>query len=179
VFGRAAGNHIVDYLKEQRYHRSLPEQAVAPAFERLARWDRPHGDERVEDLCDELRATMEKYCGVFRSREVLREGLDRVVALHDRLQKAAIRDHSGRFNTARIEALELENLVELALATVASALVREESRGAHWRFDFPERDDVHWLRHSLYYLEGRRVDSKPVRMRPLTVEPFPPKERVY
>ena len=88
-------------------------------------------------------------------------------------------DQSKVFNTARIEALELENLVDIALATVASALARTESRGAHSRVDHPLRDDVHWLKHSLYCKQTRQVDYKPVRIKPMTVEPFPPKERVY
>ena len=122
---------------------------------------------------------MERYCGVFRNEEVLRQGLDKVMELEARLQDAAIRDHSKVFNTARIEALELENLMDIALATVRSALERRESRGAHSRVDFPERDDVHWLRHSLFYKEGLRMDYKPVRIKPVTVDPFPPKKRVY
>jgi succinate dehydrogenase / fumarate reductase flavoprotein subunit len=83
------------------------------------------------------------------------------------------------FNTARIEAMELENLIDVALATVASALQRKESRGAHSRIDYPERDDVHWLKHSLYLRATRTVDYKPVRTKPLTVSTFPPKGRVY
>jgi succinate dehydrogenase / fumarate reductase flavoprotein subunit len=179
VFGRAAGNHIVEYLREHRYHRELPEGAEDPALARLARWDQTGDGESVDKLRAELRRTMEENCGVFRSREVLSRGLERLLALKGRLGEARIRDHSRVFNTARIEALELENLMALALATVTSALAREESRGAHWRSDFPERDDVRWLKHSLYYLEDGRVEYKPVRLQPLTAETFPPKERVY
>ena len=90
-----------------------------------------------------------------------------------------LRDHSRVFNTARIEALELENLMDVALATIHSAAARQESRGAHTRLDFPKRDDMQWLKHTLYNRDGRRLDYKPVRMKPLTVDPFPPKERVY
>ena len=100
-------------------------------------------------------------------------------ALHARLQHAVLQDQSKIFNTARIEALELENMIEIALATIMSAQAREESRGAHSRVDFPERDDDKWLKHSLYFMEGRRMDYKPVRLKPLTVESFPPKPRVY
>ncbi|MFP5505701.1 MAG: succinate dehydrogenase flavoprotein subunit [Gammaproteobacteria bacterium] len=179
VFGRAAANHIVDYLKDSRYHRPMNEDSVAQALARLARWERRSGGESVDGLKRELQATMERYCGVFRNEEVLRQGLDKVMELEARLQDAAIRDHSKVFNTARIEALELENLMDIALATVRSALERRESRGAHSRVDFPERDDVHWLRHSLFYKEGLRMDYKPVRIKPVTVDPFPPKKRVY
>jgi succinate dehydrogenase / fumarate reductase flavoprotein subunit len=179
VFGRAAGNHVAEYLREQRYHRSLPESAGEEAVARLARWDRQGDGGSVADLQAELRRIMGEDCGVFRSREVLEHGLARLLALQERLQRVGIQDHSRVFNTARVEALELENLMDLALATMTSALAREESRGAHWRSDFPGRDDMRWLKHSLYYRDGRRVEYKPVRLRPLTVDSFPPKERVY
>jgi succinate dehydrogenase / fumarate reductase flavoprotein subunit len=179
VFGRAAGNHIVEYLREHRYHRPLDQTSVDRGLARLAAWDERRGEERVDDLRRELRAAMERYVGVFRTEAVLKEGLARVLAIQERLASAAVRDRSRVFNTARIEALELENLVEVGLATVVSALGRTESRGAHTRVDYPRRDDVNWLRHSLYWREGRRLDSKPVRLKPLTVEAFPPKERVY
>ncbi|BAZ94518.1 succinate dehydrogenase flavoprotein subunit [Thiohalobacter sp. COW1] len=179
VFGRAAANHIIEFLAEHRYHRPLNQDSVDRALERLARWDRPAGGERVSSIRSELQRTMEDYCGVFRTEEVLREGVDRVLALQARLADAGIEDHSKVFNTARIEALELENLMDVALATVCSALERRESRGAHSRIDYPERDDNQWLRHSLFYKQEQRVDFKPVRIKPLSVDTFPPKERVY
>jgi succinate dehydrogenase / fumarate reductase, flavoprotein subunit len=179
VFGRAAANHIVDYLGHSRYHRPLSDDSVDQAMTRLTRWDRRSGGESVDGLKRELQAVMERYCGVFRNEDILRQGVDKVVELEARLQDACIKDHSKVFNTARIEALELENLMDIALATVRSALERRESRGAHSRVDHPERDDVHWLRHSLFYKEGLRMDYKPVRIKPITVDPFPPKKRVY
>ena len=178
VFGRAAGNHIIDYLKENRFHRPLDQASVERAMAHLQRWERKGEGESVATLRAELQKTMEEYCGVFRSREVLAEGVVKVQALHQRLDHVTLHDHSRIFNTARIEAFELENLADLALATVTSALHREESRGAHSRIDFPERDDEHWLKHSLFYRDGR-MDYKPVRMKPLSVDAFPPKPRVY
>ena len=179
VFGRAAGNHISDYLKQNRYHRPKPQASIDRAMARLARWDRQGEGESIYALRDELKLIMEKYCGVFRNREILTEGVAKVQELARRVPEALIKDHSKVFNTNRIEALELENLVELGLATVTSALARQERRGAHSRTDYPQRDDLNWLKHSLYFREGGRMDFKPVRMKPLTVESFPPKARVY
>ena len=139
----------------------------------------PDGGTHEAGLRIALARTMEEHCGVFRNRDVLREGQEKVLALRERLAEAYIDDHSQVFNTARIEAMELENLVDTALATVSSALAREESRGAHSRIDFPERDDQHWLKHSLFSLEDLKMDYKPVRIKPLTVESFPPKKRTY
>ena len=179
VFGRAAGNHIIEYLRENRYHRPLPPDAVDQALARLARWERKGEGESVAGLRAELQATMEEYCGVFRTQSVLDEGVAKVLELERRLDDVRLQDHSRIFNTARIEALELENLVALAVATVVSAQARTESRGAHSRIDYPERDDVHWLKHTLFFREGRRLEYKPVTLKPLSVESFPPKERVY
>ena len=179
VFGRAAGNHILDYLKENRYHRTLSESSIEPALQHLARWDIKGDGESADKLAEELRRTMEQHCGVFRTQEILDQGVAKVLKLRERLQNARLRDHSKVFNTARIEAFETENLMEVALATVVSAAARHESRGAHSRVDYPERDDLQWLKHTLYSRDAHRLDYKPVRMKPLTVESFPPKKRVY
>jgi succinate dehydrogenase / fumarate reductase flavoprotein subunit len=179
VFGRAAGEHILDYLKDHRAHRALPQDAIDKAYGRLVRWDRKDAGESVDTVREELRLTMEQHCGVFRVQDVLDEGIRKMRALEQRLQGVRLRDHSKVFNTARIEALELENLMDIALATVYSAAARQESRGAHSRLDYPKRDDRNWLKHTLYFRDGHKLDYKPVRIKPLTVETFPPKERVY
>ena len=179
VFGRSAANHIVDYLREHRYHRALDETAVERALVHLRRWERRGDGERVDVLRRDLKQVMEDHCGVFRTEAVMAEGFTKVRAIEERLRDAVLHDHSRIFNTARVEALELENLVECALATVASALARRESRGAHSRIDHPDRDDVNWLKHSLYFKGTDAPDYKPVRTRPVTVETFPPAKRVY
>ncbi len=179
VFGRAAGNHMLGYLEENRYHRLVPEPAIEKAMARLTRWDRKGDGESVDEVRETLRKTMEDYCGVFRTQDVLDEGIKRVTELEQRLQHATLRDHSKIFNTARVEALELENLMDVSLATVVSAAARKESRGAHSRLDYPKRDDKNWLKHTLFFQDGNALDYKPVRMKPLTVDPFPPQERVY
>ena len=179
VFGRAAGNKIIEFLGENRYHQPLHEDMLEPALQRLARWDQTDEGETVSGLRKELTRAMEEHCGVFRTEEVLSEGVRKVLALQQRMGGVRIKDHSQVFNTARIEALELENLMDVAVATIMSAHMRQESRGAHSRIDYPERDDVNWLRHSLYHKASHTVDYKPVRMKPLTVDSFPPKPRTY
>jgi succinate dehydrogenase / fumarate reductase flavoprotein subunit len=179
VFGRAAGTDMLQYLKENSNHRPLPEAAVDKAMTRLARWDRKGDGESVSAATAQLRKLMEDHCSVFRTQEVMAEGVEKLQALRSRIEGARLRDHSKTFNTARIEALELDNLMDVGMATLCSALAREESRGAHSRIDFPKRNDADWMKHSLYHREGDRMDFKPVRTKPLTVESFPPKELVY
>jgi len=109
----------------------------------------------------------------------LSEGVQRVLELERQTQRVAIKDKSKVFNTARVEALELENLIEVAKATIVSADARRESRGAQARSDYPSRDDANWLKHTLWYRDGNRLDYKPVNMKPLSVDAFPPKVRTY
>ena len=179
VFGRAAANHIIEYLKENKYHRVINDEVIKKVVEKMKRFDQQgSGDETVAGIRNELKQTMEEHCSVFRNKEILKQGVDKVEQLAQRMNNVKIDDQSFTFNTAKVEAFELENLMACALATIHSAYAREESRGAHSRTDFTERDDKSWMRHSLYSFESG-LDYKPVRTRPLSVESFPPKPRVY
>ncbi|RLJ19530.1 succinate dehydrogenase flavoprotein subunit [bacterium endosymbiont of Escarpia laminata] len=179
VFGRSAGNRIIEYLRENRYHRQMNDAGVEKAMARLQRWNLPGEGETVDNLRTDLKRVMEEHCGVFRNEAVMQQGVAELKRLRERLPDVRLRDTSMIFNTARIEAMELENLMDIAMATMMSAAARKESRGAHSRVDYPDRDDINWMKHSLYYLAEDRLDFKPVRTRPLSVESFPPKERVY
>ncbi|RKZ63068.1 MAG: succinate dehydrogenase flavoprotein subunit, partial [Gammaproteobacteria bacterium] len=182
VFGRAAANHIIEYLEENKYHRVIDEQIINNVVDKIKRFEQPAEPnvtiETVAVLRAELKQVMESHCGVFRKKDILKDGVEKVEQLVQRMANIRINDTSYTFNTSRVEAFELENLMAVALATIHSAYAREESRGAHSREDFPERDDKVWMRHSLYSFENG-LDYKPVRTKPLTVESFPPKPRVY
>jgi succinate dehydrogenase / fumarate reductase flavoprotein subunit len=179
VFGRAAGSQIIEDLKKAPHHKQLPASATDKSLARLARLDSQKDGESVAQVGDLLRKTMQAHCGVFRFADMLKEGVTKISKIVEQADHTEIRDKSRVFNTARVEALELTNLAEVALATMVSAEARNESRGAHARDDFSIRDDDKWLKHTLYFSEGRRLDYKPVRLKPLTVESFPPKARTY
>jgi len=179
VFGRAAGNHIVDAKFKDQGHRNLPAQSGDASLARLARLEASRSGENTQQVADGIRKSMQAHCGVFRTGELLSEGVHQIMALAERAANVHMNDKSKVFNTARVEALELDNLVETAKATIVSAEARKESRGAHAHRDFPNRDDVNWIKHSLYFSEGNRLDYKQVSMKPLTVETFEPKARTF
>jgi len=180
VFGKASGEQVVsDLAREGMAHQELPKEAAERVLERLARLDSAQSGESVAEVGAEMRRTMQLHCGVFRFPDSLAEGVRRIKEVGQRVQRLHIKDKSKVFNTARVEALELENLVEVAMSTMISAHARQESRGAHDRSDFPDRDDVSWLKHSFWYKDGNRLDYRPVKLKPLTVESFEPKARVY
>ena len=179
VFGRAAGNHIVAQKLPDQSHRAFNGKSADATLARLARLESSTGGERVQPVANSLRATMQNYCGVFRTSELLSQGVSKVMEIAAQAARVQIDDKSKVFNTARVEALELDNLIETAKATIVSAEARKESRGAHAHRDYAERNDTEWMRHTLWYSEGNRLDYKPVNLKPLTVETFQPKKRTY
>jgi succinate dehydrogenase / fumarate reductase flavoprotein subunit len=157
----------------------LPKDAADKTMVRLARLDAAANGERVSEVGAEMRRTMQAHCGVFRFPDSMAEGVRKMLVVAERAKSTCIQDKSKVFNTARVEALELDNLIEVALSTMISADARKESRGAHDRSDHPDRDDVNWMKHTLWFKEGNRLEYKPVQLKPMTVESFEPKARVY
>ncbi|WP_140627846.1 succinate dehydrogenase flavoprotein subunit [Methylibium rhizosphaerae] len=179
VFGRAAGNHIVDFNLKNKAHKPLPKDAADKTLARLARLDSAKDGEYAQNVANDIRASMQAHAGVFRTQASMDEGVRKILEIDKRVGAIGLADNSKVFNTARVEALEVENLIECAKATMISAAARKESRGAHAHNDFPNRDDANWIKHSLWYSEGNRLDYKPVNMKPLTVESIPPKVRTF
>ncbi|MEN9378463.1 succinate dehydrogenase flavoprotein subunit [Polynucleobacter sp. MWH-UH19D] len=179
VFGRAAGNHIVSLDLKNREFKPLPKNAGQQTMERIAKLDSSTSGEYAQDVANDIRKCMQKYAGVFRNQELMDEGVRQMAKLTERAKHLWVKDKSEIFNTARIEALEVANLVETANATMTSAAARKESRGAHSHDDHPHRDDANWMKHTLWYSEGNRLDYKPVQLKPLTVDSVPPKERTF
>ncbi|MBK6287364.1 MAG: succinate dehydrogenase flavoprotein subunit [Gammaproteobacteria bacterium] len=179
VFGRASGMFIEKSLREGIDYRAASDTDVDQAMNRLNRLNASKEGESVAALRKELQTVMQNYFGVFRTGEFMRKGVQSLAELRPRVENLHLSDKSHAFNTARYEALELQNLLEVAEATAISAEQRTESRGAHAREDFPDRDDDNWLCHSLYFPAGKRVEKRAVNFQPKTVDTFQPKKRTY
>jgi len=180
VFGRAAGQNIVETINKQEKFPDIPKNAVEFTQQRVNELnDKSDQSEDLVTLGSDLRKVMQEHCGVFRFPELLHAGVKKIHEIRERSNYLRIKDQSNIFNTARIDALELKNLIVVAQATIESAYARQESRGAHCRSDYEERDDENWLKHSLYYADKNKIDYRDVKLKPLTVETFALKKRVY
>ena len=176
VFGRAVGLHLEDALKHDLGHRPEDQADKERGQARIARWENPNNTEDAMAIRREMKKLMQESFGVFRDDQHMAPGLEKLKALREQLQHARLTDHSTAFNTAKIEALELDNLMETAIATAVSAQNRTESRGAHSRYDFPDRNDDQWLKHTLYHPDGK-LTYRAVNMKPHDVAPIELKER--
>ncbi len=179
VFGRATGLHIENVMKQGVSHRDASESDIEASMARLARWNESSSGEAVADLRKELQSTMQLSFGVFRTEEHMQTGIKKLADLRERIGAAHLTDKTQPFNTARLEALELDNLLEVAEATAIAAEERKESRGAHARDDFQVRDDDNWLCHSIFNPENKAVTKRGVNFEPQTVPTFEPMERKY
>jgi len=187
VFGKASGDTVIDDLRSGEIGlRDLPADFADRTLARLNRLNTQTGGASVNECRLELQRTMQKHCGVFRFKDMLVEGVAKIIEVEKAVAHTEIKDKSQVWNTARVEALELDNLVEVAKATMVSAEARKESRGAHVRDDAPDtpanpngRDDANWHKHTLWHREGNRLSYKPVIMKPLSVETIALKTRSY
>ena len=178
VFGRAAGKHINEELSNQSFPE-ISNTNIEESLETLIRIQETVKGESVFQLRSEMQSVMQNYFGVYRNEDLMKEGAKKLEEITQRTKNIHLNDKSDQFNSERVEVLEYLNLLDIANATAYSALERKESRGAHAREDFPERDDENWLCHSLFFKENNRVSKRAVNLKPKTIETFEPKPRVY
>jgi succinate dehydrogenase / fumarate reductase flavoprotein subunit len=183
VFGRSAALRAAELIKPNTSHDPLKSHYGENAISRLDRLRNAKGKHKVGQIRLDMQKTMQTHCGVFRNEKHLKEGQKKLSNIHEALSNVQVNDRSLIWNTDLVEALELENLLQQSIVTLASALYRQESRGAHARDDFPNRDDKKWLMHTLSWLKDKTVklDKRPVHLSTLTdeVASIPPKQRVY
>jgi succinate dehydrogenase / fumarate reductase flavoprotein subunit len=180
VFGKSAANSMIEYIKSHQVeHKDLPKDAAKFTLERLAKLNEANHGESLAEVRNEMQVIMQQHASVFRTQETLEDGIKKLEQVAKKALNIYIKDKSKVFNTARVEALEFANSVEVAIATMVCAEARKESRGAHARVDYLERDDDKFMKHSLYYKDGRKVLYKDVHTKPLSVDYIEPAKRVY
>jgi succinate dehydrogenase / fumarate reductase flavoprotein subunit len=184
VFGRAAAIRAAEVIEKGSSHKPLPNDSAELALERLDRLRQAKGEIRSADLRLEMQKAMQNNCAVFRTGDVLNEGVDLVQQAWSKRPKISISDRTMVWNSDLVEAIELDNLLYQAVATINSAANRPESRGAHAREDYPDRDDENWMKHTVVWVDENgqtRIEYRPVHLYTLTneVQVFPPKARVY
>ncbi|ALO35025.1 succinate dehydrogenase [Colwellia sp. MT41] len=179
VFGRAAGKFLGEHLSDSESALDASASDIETSLVRMNRWESSTKGEDPVQIRKDLQQCMQMNFGVFREGEAMAKGMKELTEIRERLKVARLDDKSSEFNTQRIECLELDNLMETAYCSAKAANFRTESRGAHARQDFTERDDVNWLCHSIYTPETEAMSKRPVNMKPIHREAFPPKARVY
>ena len=179
VFGRAVGKEIEKKLKQGVCVNDATKEDIECAIIRVQKLNESCSGEEISQIRHTLQETMQLHFGVFREENSMQKGLAVLRNIGQRIAHIHLKDKSDVFNTSRIEALELENLYQVAYATAVAAEHRKESRGAHARSDFKERDDQNWMKHSLFFSEGARMAHREINFSPNTMEPFPPQERTY
>ncbi|MBP9904315.1 MAG: succinate dehydrogenase flavoprotein subunit [Rhodoferax sp.] len=189
VFGRAAGKHIVQFNDENNNHKPVPENGADISLVRINRLDTSKSGDYAQKVADDIRNTMQTHASVFRTQASMDEGVVKIAAMRDAVNNITLADKSKIFNTARVEALEVDNMMEAAQATMVSAAARKECRGAHTVLDYDRpaddatcplgRDDVNWLKHTLWDRKTNTLSYKPVNLKPLTVASVPPKVRTF
>jgi len=189
VFGKSAGKHIVQTVKDLHDNPEVPADAADRTLARLNRLEESQEGIYAQELAGEIRATMQQHAGVFRTQKGMDEGVTKIASIREKVGKVTLKDKSKVWNTARMEALEVDNLIEVAQATMVSAAARHECRGAHTVDDYEHpadhptaplgRDDVNWLKHTLWHSQTNSLTYKPVTMKPLSVDSIPPKVRTF
>ncbi|WP_312302668.1 succinate dehydrogenase flavoprotein subunit [Pulveribacter sp.] len=189
VFGKSAGKHLVQFVSGHGEHQPVPADASDRTLARLNQLDDSKEGVYAQDIANEIRQTMQQHAGVFRTQKSMDEGVVKINAIRERVAAIGLKDKSKVWNTARMEALEVDNLIEAAQATMTSAAARHECRGAHTVDDYEHpadhpdfplgRNDRDWLKHTLWHSAGNSLTYKPVNMKPLSVESIPPKVRTF